>query len=112
LLRQFWRFAVLTYGWNADPDQPPQHRWNWPKHPVADVEAEANATKTKLSSGQTTLTRVYEDAGLDFEEEVVVMAGNYGLPVPEMRKLLCQAIFTNGNPLPGDRPQVNQGGVA
>jgi len=107
---KFWRFACLAYGWNADPDRPPAHRWAWPRHPVADVESEANANKTKLSSGQTTLTRLYDDYGLDYETEIVQMAADFGFTVPEMKKLLAQAIFTNGNPLPGDRPQA-AGGV-
>lgn len=100
LFAKFWKAAVLTYGWNANADSPPARRWNWPRHPVADAEAEANANKTKLTTGQTTLTRIYDDSGLDFAEEVTVMANDYGVTVDEMKGLLRQAIFGNGNPLP------------
>lgn len=115
LFARWWKAAVLTYGWNADPEKPPQHRWNWPRHPVADVESEANANKTKLATGQTTLTRVYDDAGLDYETEVTQMAADYGLTIDQMKRLLCQAIFSNGNPLPGNIGVTDQqpaGGAA
>lgn len=97
LFNRFWKFAVLTYGWAADPDRPPPRRWNWPRHPVADVQAEASANETKLKTGQTTLTRIYDDAGLDYETEIEQMSSDYGLPSDEMKALLRQAIFSNGN---------------
>lgn len=110
LFTRFWRFAVLAYGWNADPESPPAHRWNWPRHPVADVQAEASANETRLKTGQVTLTRLYDEYGLDWETEVQQMAADYGLSVPDMQALLRQAIFGNGNPLP--QPPQPQGAEA
>ena len=106
LFAKFWRYAVLVYGWNADPESPPKHRWSWPRHPVADVQAEALANETRLKTGQVTPTRLYDEYGLDFETEVEQMAKDYGLDVAGMKALLCQALFGNGNPTKPPMPEV------
>lgn len=87
----FWYEAVYVYGWNADPDSPPEHTWDWPKHPVADVTSEASANDTNLKNGSLSLSTLYSENGYDFSEEIEKMAEDYGLTVPEMRRYLLQA---------------------
>ena len=111
LFAQFSRMAVLTYGWNANPNAPPARRWNWPRHPVADVQAEASANETRLKTGQVTLTRLYDEYGLDYKTELPQMAEDYGLTVPEMQALLRVSIFNNGNVLAQPNKPI-AGGVA
>lgn len=83
--------AVYIYGWNVDAQSSPKHSWSWPARPKIDEEKTANARKTSLGSGQITLGRIYEEDGYDFEEELVVMAKNYGVSTAQMRMiLLCQ----------------------
>jgi capsid protein len=109
LFARWWEFAVLAYGWAADPEVPPDMQWNWPQHPVADQNAQATSNETKLRSGQTTLTAICEEAGIDFEEQVSQMATDYGLPIEKMREILLTAIFQNGNPQQA-KPQTQSGG--
>lgn len=85
--------AVARFGWlGGDPvaisPAARLHVWDWPKHRVADVEAEASANRTKLESGQVFLPRLYSDAGWDFEDELQKAAEAYGVSVDEMRKRL------------------------
>lgn len=90
--------AVWAYGW-AVPDAPaPKHSWSWPGRPKIDEEKTANARKVAQSAGQTTLSRIYDEDGYDFDEDVEVMAKDYGVTADDMRLvLLCQnfsAAFT------------------
>lgn len=114
LFAKFWRYAVLTYGWNADPETPPKHRWSWPRHPVADVQAEASANETRLKTFQVTPTRLYDEYGLDYETEVVQGAVDYGLTVDEFKALIRQQIFGNGNISGGEQkpPETQAEGAA
>lgn len=101
----FWEMAVEAYAFNADPSRPPRHAWDWPKHPVADEKSNALAIETKLRTAQTSLTRVYADQGLDFEDEIVVMARDYGVSVDEMRAILRQNIFAAQPAAPAVDPE-------
>ena len=90
--------AIAAFGWlGGDPDAvspaAKSHAWDWPKHPVADLATEASANSEKLKTGQTTLTRIYSEAGEDFEDELVAMAADYGKTVDEMRDILHTALF-------------------
>lgn len=69
------------------------HLWDWPKHRVADVEAEANANQTKLKSGQTFPHQLFSDAGMDFEDELIDAAKAFGVTVDEMRTRLLNALY-------------------
>lgn len=109
LFASWWEFAVLAYGWAADPEAPPDLQWNWPEFPIIDQHSHAIATETKLRSGQTTLTAVCSEAGIDFEEHVTQMAADYGVPVDRMREILLTAIFQNGNPQAGKPPYKPEG---
>jgi len=71
-----WR---LLYDGELDPGTitTPAHQWDWPAHPVIDEVASANATKTKLETGTTTLRQVYSDNGQDYEDALFVMAEDW-----------------------------------
>lgn len=90
--------AISKFGWlGGNPDAVSAgaryHVWDWPKHRVADVEAEANANKTKLESCQIGLHRLYSDAGMDLEDELEKMAETFGMEVDELRTRLVDVIF-------------------
>lgn len=102
LFDRWWELAVAEYGWNADPNDPPDHVWDWPRHPVADIQAEANATDTRLRNGMACPTQIYAEAGMDFEDQLVTMANDYGVTPDQMRTILLQACLApkSGGTLP------------
>lgn len=90
--------AILRFGWlggNPDAVGPGArfHTWDWPKHRVADVEAEANANKVKLQSGQVFLHTVYSDSGQDLEDEIEKAAESFGVTTDELRKRLLDVVL-------------------
>lgn len=90
--------AVRVFGWlGGDPaalsPQASAGGWDWPKHHVADIKAEAAANDTRLKNGSVSLSRLYSEAGEDFEDEVLVMAADYGVSVDEMRQILLRQNF-------------------
>lgn len=96
LFAAWYREAAPVYGWDrAEPD----HTWDWPQHPVADVISEANARDTSLKNGTLSLSRAYSDFGEDFPEQLEVMAKDYGVPVAKVQELLRLAIFNATNQL-------------
>lgn len=106
-------WAILIFGWlggNPEAVGPGArvHTWDWPKHSAADVEAEANANRTKLESGQTFLPLVYVESGLDFEDELTKAATAYGITPDELRKRILDAQFP-----PAQQPLAapNQGAI-
>jgi hypothetical protein len=106
LFRTWFDLAVVRYGWlGGEPDAIGEaarvHIWDWPKHRVADVEAEANANQVKLQSGQIGLHRLYSDAGLDLQDEMQAMSDAFGVTVEEIRKRLFDVAL----------PPVQQGGA-
>ncbi len=95
-------YAVRVFGWlGGNPevigDGAKSHAWDWPKHPVADVQTEASANSEKLKTGQTTLSRIYSEQGEDFEDDLEVMARDYGKTPEEMRDILATALFNATN---------------
>ena len=93
----YWEEAVYANEWytlGADPKDPPEHSWDWPKHPVADVTSEASAADTRLKNGSLSLSSHYSEQGLDFAEEIIRMAADYGVTVERMREVL---LFANLN---------------
>lgn len=88
---QFWAEAVDAYGWNADREVVPDHSWDWPKHPTADIVSEATAANTRLRNGTLTLSQFYSEQGEDFEDLVQRMASDYGVTEAEMRQHLLLA---------------------
>lgn len=106
-LFRFWLFeAVAEFGWlggnprNLGPITR-LHTWDWPKHRVADVEAEANANQTKLKSGQVFPHRLFSDAGLDWEDECEKAAESLGIEVAVLKSRIFDVIL----------PPVQQGGA-
>jgi capsid protein len=97
LFALYWQEAVYANEWyfnGADPSEVPEHTWDWPKHPVADVTSEASAADTRLKNGSLSLSSHYSEQGLDFQEEVIRMANDYGVTVQRMREIL---LFANLN---------------
>lgn len=100
LFRQWLWEAGYTYGLlGRRPDQIDDwdnfaalHSWRWSRHQVADIKAEAAAQDQHLKNGTLTLTRAFEEQGLDFEEELVVMAADFGKTVDEMREILLASV--------------------
>ncbi len=69
------------------------HSWDWPKHQVADIKAEATANAEKLTTGQISLPRLYSDAGYDFDDEVAEMAKAFGVDETEIRRRLLNIVL-------------------
>ena len=93
LFDSWFNVAASRFGWlGGNPDAigsaARAHLWDWPKHRVADVEAEANANQTKLSSGQVFHPQLFADSGLDFEDECQKAADAYGIDITEIKKRL------------------------
>jgi len=82
-----------VYGWAVDPYPIPPHAWDWPGYPKIDPTKTAKARAASLGVGATSLTRIYREDGLDFEDELKVMAKDYGVEVDEMRAILRNAVF-------------------
>lgn len=85
--------AIRAFGWfsgnaRAVVDAGLTHSWDWPKHQVADIKAEADANQTKLTSGQIGLQRLYSEAGMDIEDEIPAMAQAFGVDESEIRRRL------------------------
>lgn len=84
----------------------PAHQWDWPAHPVIDAESEGRAVDGKLRNGTMTLRRAYADAGLDFEDELQVMAQDFGVTVEEMRETLLKTLYPAAVPPPAPPPTM------
>lgn len=114
LFSLWFDLAIANYGWlGGDPAKvsaaAKSHLWDWPKHRVADVEAEANAIQTRLKSGQVGLHQVYSDAGLDLEDEIPAMAIAFGITEDQMRQRLLDVILppaAKTPAAPGSQPQT------
>lgn len=96
LFVQWWKEAALAYGF-GDAREVPSHAWDWPNHPVADLNAEATSIDTKLKNGTAVLRQVYADAGDDYGDAIKQMAEDYGVTEPEMRELIRLSIFNATN---------------
>lgn len=92
------REAIAAFGWfGGDPDAigPAAlvHAWDWPKHRVVDIEAEANAHDKNLRNGQLTIDKLYTANGEDYEDCVQLAAQAHGISVDDMRLIHLHAIF-------------------
>ena len=92
-------------GWNV-PASPAAHGWDWPAKPEIDELKAADARARELAFGTATLTRVYAQRGLDFEDELPILAKDYGITVDEMRARLLEVILSvKAAPAPPAQPE-------
>ena len=106
LFRVWFDLAIMRFGWlggmpQAVTESARVHLWDWPKHRVADVEAEANANRTRLESGQVSLPKLKSEAGIDAEDDAEIEAAYYGITVDELKQRQLDVIY----------PPVQQGGA-
>lgn len=84
--------AVMAYGWlGGNPDAisagAKTHTWDWPKHQVADIEAEANAADKRLKNGTSNIASEMTLSGLDAEDELAKQATSNGITVEQQRQV-------------------------
>lgn len=102
LFRLWWQEAVIELGWlGGNPlqlsEQAAAHSWDWPKHRIADIKAEAQAIDIRLKNGALSLSRAYSEAGIDFEDELRAMARDFGVDEDTMRARLLDHLFPAAN---------------
>lgn len=105
LFDTWFSFSVRRFGWlGGDPDRigpgARQHLWDWPRHRVADVKAEALANQSRLQSGQVFVHQIFADSGLDLEDELERAAVSFGVSVDELRKRLLDVTLPPVNKPP------------
>ncbi len=100
--------ATLRFGWPAD--LLPVHSWGWPRHPIIDVQTEAEANDVKLNDGQTTLSQIYSEGGLDFEDQIEQAARDFGVTPDVMRGAIFAKLFGAGDGQGGDAAAAGDGG--
>jgi capsid protein len=83
--------AVVSYGWNVDAYPSPKHSWGWPGKPHNDPVKTATARKISLSTGTTTLGKIFSEDGEDFEDNIEQMASEYGISIKEMKARILEA---------------------
>jgi capsid protein len=82
--------AVRAYGWlGGNPEAigaaGRAHDWAWPKHRVIDESTEASSRDTRLKNGSTSLAKICDDDGGDYEDDVVKQAASNGIE-PEVQR--------------------------
>lgn len=92
LFDAWFEYAVLAFGWlGGDPEAinpaARAHLWDWPKHRVADVEAEANANDKQLKNATKSLAGIYTEAGQDYEDEVLNQAASNGITLEQQKHI-------------------------
>lgn len=88
----WFNYAVQAYGWlGGNPDaisvRAKSHIWDWPKHQVADIGAEADASDKKLKNGTSSIAAEHIACGLDPEDELVKAAESHGISVDQQRQI-------------------------
>lgn len=84
--------AVRVYGWlGGNPDAisagARAHIWDWPKHRVIDIQAEAEANDVKLKNASVALHEIYSEDGRDYEDEIQKQAASNGISVDQQRQV-------------------------
>lgn len=92
LFSVWFDFAVMRFGWLGGAPEAVglgarSHLWDWPKHRVADVQAEASANKTKLETGEESLANLYAATGRDYEDDLLKDATANGITVEQQRQI-------------------------
>lgn len=88
----WFELAIATYGWlggqiEAALGSAGRHSWDWPKHQVADIKAEADANDKRLKNGSASLVETYASAGEDYEDELEKQARANGVTVAQQRQI-------------------------
>lgn len=104
---EWYRRASVANEWRGDPDSPPPHTFDWPKHPVADIKTEAEANDIGLKNGTTHIRKVLSDAGKDYDDVLPQMAEDLGITPEEMKAILRQQLFPAPPTPPQASPQAN-----
>ena len=112
LFAMWWEEYVLAHQamgemFDADPDEPPEHEWDWPRNPVADMQAEINTNAERLRTGQATPSEIAHENGESWETKLRQMSKDYGKPVEEIRTAIYQVTFapkSGGQLQPGADP--------
>lgn len=92
----WWQQAVLSLGWNADPDEASPHTWDWTDHAVADIKSQAIANETNLRSSATTLAQIYADLGYDGNEQLMKEAELLGKTLEELKEAIFEKLYVSG----------------
>lgn len=84
--------AIVAYGWlGGNPAAITQgaraHLWDWPKHKVVDIQAEAEANDTKLKNGSEYLYSIATQDGRDYEDEILKAAAANGITQEQQRQV-------------------------
>lgn len=92
LFSVWFEFAVVANGWlGGNPlaigSRASRHMWDWPKHQVADIKAEAEANDKRLKNGTASLVETYAKAGEDYEDELIKQATANGTTVEIQRQV-------------------------
>lgn len=117
LFSTWFDLAIVRYGWlGGVPEDVGTaarfHLWDWPKHRVADVEAEANANRTRLESGQMGLHQLYSDNGFDLDDEIAKMAASFGTTEDDIRRRLLEGLLPGNKQPMAQNQQLNDGVTA
>jgi capsid protein len=108
--------AIVRFGWlGGDPFAVSSgarlHLWDWPKHRVADVEAEANANRTKLESGQASIPQLKSEAGRDAEDDAQAEANYFGITIEDLKKRQLDSIYPPAQQLQQPQDKAIQAAV-
>ena len=89
---------------DADPEDPPDHAWDWPRNPVADMASEVGTNAERMRTGQAAPSDVAHENGESFEDLLRRLSRDYGVPVEEVRKALFEVTIApkSGGMLPGE----------
>lgn len=84
--------AIVAFGWlggnpEAVSDAAKSHAWDWPKHQVADIGAEASASDKKLKNGTTSIAAEHIASGIDPEDQLIKTAQHNGISVEQQRQI-------------------------
>jgi len=76
---------------DADPADPPDHVWDWPRNPIADEASEVRTNAEKLRSGQATPSAIAHEYGQSYEEFLRQASRDWGMPVDDLRAAYFEA---------------------
>lgn len=93
--RWFLEDAVLVNGLldGAPMIDDIDHKWHWDPLPTLDEADAADAAKTRLQSGQTTLIQEYATRGEDFESEMARGAAAFGVPTEQLKTAIFNLTY-------------------